>query len=168
MPSFITQVEGMIPASWKATAMLRGFGLMNIPLLFSVRPTVEELSEERAAIRIPLNRWTRNHLRSMYFGALAMGADCAGGLLAVHHIKSRKAKHIQLSFKDFHADFLRRPEGDVLFVCEEGAKIGEFVDAVIASGERKNLVVKAYAVLANNRSERVADFQLTLSLKRKH
>jgi hypothetical protein len=151
----------------KATALLRGFGLAYIPLLFSVAPKVVELSDARAIVRIPLNRWTRNHLKSMYFGALAIGADCVGGLLAVHHIRQRRAKNVQLSFKNFRADFLRRPEGDVLFICEAGAEIATLVEEVLASGERRNLTVKSHAVLAEKPEERVAAFELTLSLKRK-
>jgi acyl-coenzyme A thioesterase PaaI-like protein len=116
IPDF-AKLASHLPPSFRATAMLRGFGLLHVPLLLSLRPTVTEINDERVAIKIPLNRWTRNHLRSMYFGSLAMGADSVVGLLAVHHIRKRKA-NIQFAFKDFQANFLKRPEGDVLFVCE--------------------------------------------------
>lgn len=159
-------VDRRIPASTKATALLRGFGLMNIPLLFLVRPRVVELDDARVSVSVPLNRMTKNHLGSMYFGALAIGADSVVGLLATHHIRARKAK-VHLSFKDFQAEFLKRPEGDVLFICEAGKEIEAFVDDVIRSGERKNLTVPAYAIVPKISPDPVARFRLTLSLKRK-
>lgn len=161
------QVEPRLPKTFKDTAYLRAFGLMKIPLLFSVNPSVVALNETRAIVKIKLNRWTRNHLGSMYFGTMAIGADCVVGLLAVHHTQAKGKAKVHLSFKDFKADFLKRAEGDVLFICEEGQEIERFVDEVIHSPERKNLTVPARAVLAEKPEEPVATFALTLSLKRK-
>ena len=84
----------------KQTVGMRLFGWLKIPLLASVRPSVVELSETRCVVRIPLRRWTRNHLGSMYFGALAIGADCAGGLLAMDAIR-RSGGGVSLVFKAF-------------------------------------------------------------------
>ena len=56
----------------------------------------------------------------MYFGVLSVGADITGGFLAMKYIRASKSK-ISLIFKDFHADFLKRAEGDVHFLCSEGA-----------------------------------------------
>jgi acyl-coenzyme A thioesterase PaaI-like protein len=161
------RIKSALPAPLRATLLLRAFGLRYVPLLLSVRPTVVEISDDKAVLRIPLNRWTRNHLRSMYFGTLAIGADCVAGLLAVHHIRQHEGKEIHFSFKDFHADFLRRPEGNVLFVCEAGKELKKFVTSVAASSERMNCTVPAYAVLEKRPEERVAAFQLTISLRRK-
>jgi hypothetical protein len=158
---------GFLPETLKATALLQGFGLWKVPLLFSVRPRVRELGEKKAVVEIRLNRWTKNHLGSMYFGALAIGADCVVGLLATHQINRQGGGSVHLSFKDFQADFLTRPEDHVLFVCEEGEKLARFVEKVLASGERENLTVKAYASTASRPEKPVAHFQLTLSLKRK-
>ncbi len=155
------QVHATIPANWKATMLLQGIGFLKIPLLFFVRPRVSEITDTRARVEIPLTRKTKNHLGSMYFGALAIGADCVVGLLAMHHIQKQK---VHLSFKDFNADFLKRPEGNVTFLCEEGDKIAAFVQKVLQTGERHNLPVHASALVGE---ETVAKFILTLSLKRK-
>lgn len=155
-----------IPAHWRATAMLQGFGLFKVPLLFSVRPRVRRLDFERCEVEIPLTRWTKNHLGSMYFGALAIGADCVVGLHALHHAEQEKQAKVVLAFKDFRADFLKRPEGNVLFVSEAGATIASFVDEVLKSSERKNLTVPCHAALVET-GEVVARFHLTLSLKKK-
>ena len=52
------------------TLRLRLWALWNIPLIAWVRPKVVSLTEDSCEIRLPLSRRTRNHLRSMYFGAL--------------------------------------------------------------------------------------------------
>ena len=72
---FEEHLANRIPPKIRNTVLLRAFGLVKIPLLFSVSPTIAELTDEKAAIKIRLNRWTRNHWNSMYFGTLAIGAD---------------------------------------------------------------------------------------------
>ena len=144
---------------------LRLFGLTNIPLLFAVSPKVVELTDERLAVKIPLNYITRNHLGSMYFGVLAMGADCACGLLAMHHIQA-SGKKVSLIFKDFKAELTKRAEEDVIFVCEEGAELKALVQKAIETGERHHQTIAAQA-LSSSTQEVVAQFQLTISLKRR-
>lgn len=164
---FSGYVAGSVPKKLRDTFLLRAFGFLRIPLLFSVQPTILQLSDEQAVVRIKLSRWTRNHWGSMYFGTLAIGADCAVAMTAMHHIWCLDAKDVQLIFKDFQAKFLKRPDGNVLFICDEGLKAKELVEAAIDSSERQNLTLKARAVLEKKPEESVAEFALTLSLKKK-
>ncbi len=153
---------------FKQTLGMRLFGWLKIPLLASVRPSVMELSETRCVVRIPLRRWTKNHLGSMYFGALAIGADCAGGLLAMDQIK-RSGGQVSLVFKAFQATFLKRPESDVYFICETGAAIRDQVRRALDSEERitEPMCIRAAVKLPDGSFEPVAEFTLELSLKRK-
>jgi acyl-coenzyme A thioesterase PaaI-like protein len=153
---------------FKQTFGMRLFGWLKIPLLASVRPSVVELSETRCVVRIPLRRWTRNHLGSMYFGALAIGADCAGGLLAMDQIK-RSGGKVSLVFKSFQATFLKRPESDVYFICEEGAAIRSQVGRALVSEDRitEPMHIQAVVHLADGTFDPVAEFTLELSLKQK-
>ncbi len=152
----------------KQTFGMRLFGWLKIPLLASVRPSVVELTETRCVVRIPLRRWTRNHLGSMYFGALAIGADCAGGLLAMDQIK-RSGQPVSLVFKAFQASFLKRPESDVYFICEEGGAIRDQVRCALASEDRitEPMHIQAAVKLPDGTFEPVAEFTLELSLKRR-
>ena len=102
----------------------------------------------------------------MYFGVLAVGADITGGFLAMDPIQESGRK-IALIFKDFKADFLKRPEGDVHFMCNDGAAIKELVDKTANSTERFNYKLNIDAVVPSISSEVVAKFELTLSLKDK-
>jgi acyl-coenzyme A thioesterase PaaI-like protein len=153
---------------FQQTFGMRLFGWLKIPLLASIRPSVVELSETRCVIRVPLRRWTRNHLGSMYFGALAIGADCAGGMLAMEQIK-RSSGQVSLVFKSFHASFLKRPESDVYFICEDGEAIRGQVRRALESEERitEPMAIQAAVMLSDGSFEPVAEFTLELSLKRK-
>ena len=150
-----------------STFRLRLLGWLRIPLLGSVRPTLVALDGEHCIVRVNLRRWTRNHLGSMYFGALAIGADCAGGLLAVACIRTQRAG-LSLVFKSFRADFLKRPEADVYFICEEGPRITALVARTLASGERQTEPVRVRGAVrtASGELETVAEFILELSLKK--
>lgn len=156
-----------VPKKYQDTMFVRLFGFIKVPLIFWVSPSVVTLNDQQCVIKIPLNRRTKNHLNSMYFGVLCTGADIAGGLVAMNEITSSKKK-VALSFKDFKADFLKRAEGDVHFVVNQIPEIKQFVADVIKSGERLNFPVEISAYVPSvNPTEEVAKFVLTLSLKLK-
>ena len=149
------------------TTRLRLWTFAKIPLLFFLRPSVVEASERRTVIRIPLSRRSRNHLGSMYFGALCAGADLAGALTAMRRIDAG-GRRVSLIFKDLKADFHKRAESDVLFTCEDGEAVAGLVRRTIESGEREELPVRVVATVPDKLgSEPAAEFLLTLSLKRR-
>ncbi len=152
-------------ATFKDNLVLRALGFLKIPMLGFTRPRILELTDERTEVRIPLSRRTKNHLNSMYFGAFAVGADTAVGLLAFKKIRD-SGKPVNLIFKDFHAKYHRRAENHVHFVCEEGRAIGRLVDEAVQTKERvsKKFNVHSY-VAKENMKKPVATFTLTLSLK---
>jgi acyl-coenzyme A thioesterase PaaI-like protein len=161
-------VAAALPKNARETLKLRSFGLLQVPLLFFLSPSVVELNDYRCVVKIPLNRRSKNHLGSMYFGSLAAGADCAGGLIAwkLCEEASARGKKVALIFKDFKAEFLKRAEGDVLFTCEDGMAIRALAEQVVLSGERGNLPVHITATVPSKfGQEPVARFTLTLSLK---
>jgi acyl-coenzyme A thioesterase PaaI-like protein len=150
-----------------ATLYLRYFGLRKVPLLFYVKPEVEEWTDERVVFRIPLRRRTKNHLGSMYFAVLAAGADLAAGFIAMAAIR-KSGQPIQLIFKNMQADFLKRAEGDVFFTCDEGVLVADLVTKAMETGERVELPVPVVATVPSlSGQEPVARFTLTLSLKKK-
>ncbi len=151
---------------FQANALIKTFGLFKVPMLIYTGVSIVELNENRTVVKVPLNWRTKNHLNSMYFGSLAVGADVTAGLYASLLIKELDKK-VHLSFKDFNANFLKRSMSDTYFVVENNKEIAEFVNSVVAvPGVRQNLPVNVYATTnANENGERIADFILTLSLK---
>jgi hypothetical protein len=124
------------------------------------------ISDTKLEVKIKLNRRTKNHLNSMYFGVLSVGADVTGGFLAMKLIRNNQSR-ISLIFKDFHADFLKRAEGDVHFICEDGLAIKNLVEVAEQTGERQNFPLHITATVPSISDESVAEFILTLSLKKK-
>jgi acyl-coenzyme A thioesterase PaaI-like protein len=149
------------------TWQVRLWALKNVFLLYFVSPKVLEISERRCVVRIPLTWRTKNHLRSMYFGALCIGADIAGGLIAFHLMQQQKLR-VAFVFKDVRAEFLKRPEDDVHFTCEDGATIQDLMRRTVETGERQEATVNVIATVPKKLGdEPVAKFALTLSLKKR-
>lgn len=153
---------------WRETMKVRAWSFWNVPLLWIVRPSILQIDENRCEVVIPLNWITRRRdIHAMYFGTLAMGADVAGGLIAFNLIAQRKDR-VSFIFKDFKADFLKRAEGDVHFVNEDGPVVQQLLRRTLETGQREEAVVHVTATVPKKLgNEPVAKFELTLSLKRR-
>jgi hypothetical protein len=137
-------------------------GIVQIPLIGFVRPKLIEINDEVVKVKIKLRRRTKNHLKSMYFGALAVGADIAAGI-HVFYFSETKGVKTSFAFKGMKADFIKRAESDVTFVCDEGNLIASLLSESIEKKERINHPVMVKAMDAQN--EVVATFEMIISLK---
>jgi hypothetical protein len=101
----------------------------------------------------------------MYFGALSIGAELAVGLTAVTSIYESGQK-IDFIFKDFKADFLKRCDGDVYFICDEADKVRELIEKAKTTSERLESCFKVYSTVpSKSKTDKVATYELTLSVK---
>ncbi|MCB9229419.1 MAG: DUF4442 domain-containing protein [Deltaproteobacteria bacterium] len=159
----------MLPAAVRTfcqTISLRLWSCYYVPMLSRIQPVVEELSEERVVISVPLIRKNKNHLDSMYFGVLACGADLAGGILAMRKIWL-SGEAVSFVFKNFQAVFLKRADSKVLFICEDGLLLDALVRRSLSSGVREEATVHVLALCPESfGQEAVARFDLTISLKK--
>ncbi len=161
------QILKRLPDKIKNKLALFYFGHFQVPMIGYIGAKIIELGDVKTIIKVPLNRRTKNHLGSMYFGAMATAADVTSGLGAMKHIFD-SGKKIHLSFKDFEAQFLKRAEGDTFFENIQGMEIKKFVAEVVKSGERMNMPIIVVATVPDKfKDEPVATFKLTLSLKLK-
>ncbi len=151
----------------KAKRMLWLFGFFKIPLIGFVKPKLLELTDKRMVVKIRLRRKTKNHLGSMYFGSLAIGADLAGAFQSFYIADKMNAK-LSIVFKNFEANFLRRPESDVYFISDEGLIIKQMVEETIKTKERVTKDIKISAITGYpDNPEVVSEFVLGLSVKDK-
>lgn len=141
------------------------FGHFSVPLIGYLRPKIITLTDDMMVVRIKLGRRSKNHLNSMYFGALAAGADIAGGLHGFYHAKQASSE-VSLAFKSFQAQFLKRAESDVYFVSANGMLVKEMLEESRQTGMRVNkmLPVQAFIYYLTT-PELVAEFSLELSIK---
>ncbi len=161
------QVQRARSTAWRETLYVRSLGWRSIPMLGHVRPRVIEPGPARCRVALPLSRFNRNHLGSMYLGALVVGADVTGGFLAWQAIEQSGHK-ISLVFKDLRCEFLKRPQGEVHFVCEQGEELRALVRQAEQSDERVEMTAVVVATVPElDPSEPVARFELTLSLKKR-
>lgn len=137
-------------------------GKLYIPILGYTRPKLIFISDEEVRIKIKLTRRTKNHMKSMYFGAMAVGADTAAGLHAFYLSRTEKIK-LSLAFKSVEGQFIKRAESDVVFICKQGEIVANCLKESKQTGERINQVMEVEAF--NLKNELVATFKLTLSLK---
>jgi acyl-coenzyme A thioesterase PaaI-like protein len=137
-------------------------GTFKIPMVGFIRPRLLELNDDSTKIRIRLKRRTKNHLGSMYFGALAVGADLAAGLHAFYYA-SQSTKRMSFAFKGVKAEFLMRAESHVTFVSNQGDLIKKTVESALSSGERVNQEIEVLAV--DESGNEVAKFQMMVSIK---
>lgn len=143
------------------------FGLFRVRMIWYLAPRVIQIDERRVEVRIPLRARSRNHLGSMYIGALWVGADVAGGLLAASLIIEKNLP-ISFVFASSKARFFKRPEADVHFVSEDGPRITALIERAMASEERHSETLKVVALVPEKLGqEPVAEFELTLSVKRR-
>ncbi len=141
------------------------FSHFKVPLIGYLNPSLLTLTDTDIVIKLKLNRRSKNHLNSMYFGALAVGADLAGGLHGFYHAKKAHV-NISLVFKSFHAEFLKRPESDVYFVSTMGEMVKEMMILSKETGQRINKPLDVIAYINYPaQKEIVAKFILELSLK---
>lgn len=137
-------------------------GKLKIPMLSYTGVKLIELNDNEAKVSIKLKRRTKNHLNSMYFGALAVGADVAGGIHAFYYAEKMNKK-ISFVFKGMNAQFLKRAETDCVFVSNDGKKVEDAVLLSIKTQERVNETTKVVAY--NLANEVVAEFEMIVSIK---
>ncbi len=164
--SFIQKVLLRIPTPLRYTVMLQGLGLFKIPLIFAIRPKIVCMDDKQCVLKIGFRRRVKNHLNSIYFGALAIAAECTGGIAVMKEIMD-SGERVSLVFSHFEAKFLKRVEGDAYFTCSNISELKAFVSRVVASGEREELPFEVVATCPDKfGDEPVALFSVTVSLKR--
>ena len=145
----------------KEKFFLRLYCYIKLPIIAYCKPKILKSDCDSVEILIPLKRRTKNHLGSMYFGALSVGADFSGGLIVLNILRKHNSK-AKLIFKDFKANFLKRATSDVLFVC----KAPQEVDiAVLENLKNKNRVNFELKIEGFCNKQLIADFTLTTSIK---
>lgn len=137
-------------------------GLVKIPLIGYLKPKLISLDDQNIEVKIRLRRRSKNHLNSMYFGALAVGADVSAGVHAFYYAE-KMGKKVSFAFKSMQVDFLKRAESDVIFRCEDGLIVRQAIEDSISQGVRINQQIKVNAL--NSEQEVVAAFVMEISVR---
>lgn len=142
--------------------MLFLLGFFKIPLVGFIKPKLISIDENTVRVKINLRRRTKNHLNSMYFGALAVGADIAGGIHVFYFAELSNLK-VSFAFKGMKADFIKRAESDVVFESNQGELVQKAINLSEETGERVNETINVIA--RDKNQEIVATFEMIVSVK---
>ena len=137
-------------------------GHVKIPLIGYTNPKLLSIDTQSVRVKIKLRRRTKNHLNSMYFGALAVGADIAGGI-QVFYFSKMIGREISFAFKGMNAEFIKRAESDIIFESNQGLLVKAAIDKSIAEKSRVNETIKVLA--KNDQNEVVAKFEMIVSVR---
>ncbi|MBL6668461.1 MAG: DUF4442 domain-containing protein [Crocinitomicaceae bacterium] len=137
-------------------------GFVKIPMIRYTKPKLLMISDDAVRVKIKLRRRTKNHLNSMYFGALSVGADIAGGI-QVFYFSKKMDRKVSFAFKGMNAQFLKRAESDIVFESNEGQKIQKAMEKSLAEQSRVNESILVEA--KNNLGEVVATFEMIVSVR---
>jgi acyl-coenzyme A thioesterase PaaI-like protein len=135
-----------------------------MPLLALAGAKVEYVDLAGARVRLPFGWKTRNIFGTMYFGAIAMGAEAACGSLVLLHNQQRDSKFAPI-VKGLQIDFRKAATSDIVFECHEGDVVTDLFDRAVASGQREEANVE---VIGRTRKDgEVARVLVTWSLRYK-
>jgi hypothetical protein len=148
----------------KLNRFIRTLSLFKVPLLGICGPKVIKLTHTEAQVQLPFKFLTKNHLGSMYFGALAMGAELSIALTLLDRMRREKIP-VSFIFKDFACEFHKRAESNVNFVTNQVHGINQLIDQTLKSPERQNGTFEGSA-LSEKTGEKLMSYRLTISLKR--
>jgi acyl-coenzyme A thioesterase PaaI-like protein len=137
-------------------------GRFKIPMLGYTGLKLVEVDDTTAIVNIKLKRRTKNHLNSMYFGALAVGADVAGGIHAFYFAQKHNKK-VAFAFKGMSCEFIKRAESDCTFISNDGKKVEDAILKSINTGDRVNETT--HVEVFDAEKELVATFQMIVSVK---
>lgn len=166
--STLSKLNRIIPLSenTKLNLLIKSFSALKLPLLLFANPSVLELTDEKCVVKIGLGYRTQNHLGVMYFGALAIGAELSIAAKAVQEI-SRSKRKIDFLFKDFEMKFLKRADGDVHFITDQAGMVKQLIADACNSSDRLEKTMVGYAIVPSQGTDKVAEYKLTLSVKKR-
>jgi len=98
----------------------------------------------------------------MYFGSLAIGADCAARLLTMRILSEHK--NIKLELSDYQAQLLRPAYEDIIFSCDEGLAISTQAKRVGKDKQTLELAVTAWPS-SHPTENPIAKFSFVISLE---
>jgi acyl-coenzyme A thioesterase PaaI-like protein len=147
----------------KFTALINLIALAKLPLLAFITPEFVEINDKRCVVKVRKGYRTRNHLNSMYFGALAMGAELSIAAVAIQAIQE-SGQPVDFIFKDFEAKFLKRGDAHVLFTCDQVQGVRQLVNQAAEATERFEKTFEGFAKTIKS-DEPIMTYRLTLSVK---
>lgn len=141
------------------------FKLKDLPLAYMAGLKVTEFTDNKAVVTIKHNYRTKNPFRSMYFGAQAMAAELATGVLVLEQVDRARPQKVSMLVRKMDAQFTKKATGTIEFTCEDGQKLDAVFKKVLSSDEGQ--VVTLNSVGLNENGDVVSSFAFEWAVRRK-
>lgn len=148
----------------KHPVKFRMFLFLKLPAAFFSGVRIKEIDEEKAVVTVPYKWFSQNPFKSTYFACLAMAAEMSTGTLAMMHIHKKKPPVSMLVVK-LEAVYFKKATGITGFTCNDGAALLAVIEKAGNTGEAQTFLATSNGV--NGKGEKIADFFITWSFKRK-
>jgi len=135
------------------------------PIIAFCKPSIMLLTDQECQLKIPLDNNTKSHVGSVGFGALAVGADCTGGVLA-WYIISKLNQKVDFCFTVANIIFVKKATSDVIFSCKDGDAIATAIAQASIGKEKINVPIQVIAeIITKDGLQTAATFAMNLSLR---
>jgi Domain of unknown function (DUF4442) len=148
----------------KHPVKFRMFLFFKLPAAFFSGVRIKDIDEGKCVVSIPYKWFSQNPFKSTYFACLAMAAEMTTGSLGMMHVNKRKPAVSMLVVK-LEAVYFKKAVGKSIFTCQDGEQLKATIEKAIATGEGQSFTATSVGV--NEQGEKVAEFYITWSFKRK-
>jgi len=142
----------------------RLYYLKSLPMAFVSGIRLIHLDQKKSVVTVP-NRWlNKNPFKSMYFAVQSMAAElstAAPVMLALHGVDAS----IALIIVNIEADFVKKAQSQLTFVCLDYEKIFNTISGLVQAGDSATVTAKTIGKDADG--DEVATFYFTWSFKRR-
>jgi Domain of unknown function (DUF4442) len=159
LPTSSMEYRKQILKPWKFWTMM----FWKLPSIVFWGVKLKELDDYKCSVTIPYSFTTKNPFDSIYFGALNGAAELSTGLLV--QMKLADYGPCSMLVTGFEAQFLKKSETIITFVCIGGQILDDFLKSLKNSGDKGSLELESKGYNSNN--EVVCVMQIKWSIKKK-
>ncbi len=144
---------------WK----MRLYFLQKLPSLYFWGVRIKHCTPQQAEVSLPFRWRSQNPFRSTYFAALAGAAELSTGVLALIGLAGREK--VSMLVVHVEAQFYKKADAKVTFLCNQGVALIETIDRAIASGDAQQFTATSIGTLPNG--DVACEMKITWSFKTK-
>jgi acyl-coenzyme A thioesterase PaaI-like protein len=134
-----------------------------LPSLNFWKVRVEDLDSNKCTVSLPYRTSTKNPFNSVYFAAMMGAGELSTGALCMIHLADRGSWSMLVT--DFNSSFYKKTSEKILFTCQQGKQLSDFLDKIEKSGKPDTMVMESIG--QNQSGEKVVKIEVTWSFKKR-
>ena len=151
-----------IQKNFRSSLRFRLMLMSQLPMGFSSKMKIKELTDERCQVTVPYNRKNKNPFNSTFWAVLGMAAEMSSGAMLVQYTYKQKPS-VAMLVSDCHAEFVKKATDVTTFTCNDGLKIRAAIEKTMETGEPE--VIECRMVGTNQAGEVLTSWIFNWSVK---